>query len=200
MNQEYWKLRWVQYAKKITAAKGDALLGKASYMENIPKFHTFWGQHISYHTLNSVTMLKEFKEFAMKGNMLDMAVGIIIGAAFGTIIKSLVDDILMPLISTLTGAPDFSNVYSILADEAGAYTDGMSLAAFREAGGVALAYGPFINAVIAFLLVALALFFVVKGMNKMKKKEEAAPAAPPAPSAEETLLTEIRDLLKAQNS
>lgn len=144
-------------------------------------------------------MLKEFKDFAMKGNMLDMAVGIIIGAAFGTIIKSLVDDILMPLISTLTGAPDFTNLFVLLkapADTTGVAME--SLSAVREAGGVALAYGPFLNAVIAFLLVALALFFVVKGMNNMKKKEEAAPAAPPAPTKEETLLGEIRDLLKAQ--
>lgn len=144
-------------------------------------------------------MLKEFRDFAVKGNMVDMAVGIIIGAAFGTIIKSLVDDILMPLISSLTGAPDFSNVYSILSDEKGVFQDGMSLEAFREGGGVALAYGPFINAIIAFLLVAIALFFVVKGINAAKKKEEEAPAAPPAPSAEETLLGEIRDLLKSQN-
>lgn len=144
-------------------------------------------------------MLKEFREFAVKGNMVDMAVGIIIGAAFGTVVKSLVDDLLMPLVSSIFGAPDFSNLFVVLRapmDATG--VDMTSIAAIREAGGVALGYGMFINAFIAFLLVALALFFVVKAMNNMKKKEEAAPEEPPAPSAEETLLTEIRDLLKAQ--
>jgi len=143
-------------------------------------------------------MLKEFKEFAMKGNMLDMAVGIIIGAAFGTVISSLVADILTPLISGIFGVPDFKDMYAVLKEAATVPADA-SLSAFREAGGVAIAYGNFINQVIAFILVALALFFVVKGMNNMKKKEEAAPAAPPEPSAEEKLLAEIRDALKAQN-
>ncbi len=142
-------------------------------------------------------MLKEFKEFAMKGNMLDMAVGIIIGAAFGTVISSLVADILTPLISSIFGTPDFSNMYVVIK-EAASEPANAGLAAFREAGGVALAYGNFVNQIISFLLVALALFFVVKGMNNLKKKEEAAPAAPPAPSAEEVLLTEIRDAIKAQ--
>ncbi|MCB9080516.1 MAG: large conductance mechanosensitive channel protein MscL [Lewinellaceae bacterium] len=144
-------------------------------------------------------MLKEFKDFALKGNMLDMAIGIVIGAAFGTIISSLVADILMPILSTLTGSPDFSNLFIVLKEPA--TTDGVnmtSLAAVREAGGVALAYGTFMNALISFLIIALALFFVVKGMNSLKKKEAAAaPAPPPGPSAEE-LLAEIRDLLKKQ--
>lgn len=147
-------------------------------------------------------MLKEFKEFAVKGNMLDMAVGIIIGAAFGTVVKSLVDDIMMPLISSITGAPDFSNLFVVLkapAEAAGVNME--SIAAVREAGGVALGYGLFINALIAFLIVAIALFFVVKGMNKLKREEEAAPPpAPPEPSAEEKLLTEIRDLLQKQTA
>lgn len=144
-------------------------------------------------------MLKEFKEFAIKGNMLDMAVGIIIGAAFGTVVKSLVDDILMPIIATITGAPDFSNLFVVL--QAPAETAGVnmeSIEAVREAGGVALGYGLFINALIAFLLVAIALFFVVKGMNKLRREREEAPAPPPEPSVEEQLLTEIRDLLKQQ--
>ncbi len=142
-------------------------------------------------------MLREFKEFAMKGNMLDMAIGIVLGAAFGTVVKSLVDDVLMPLISALTGAPDFSNLFILL--KAPEVTEGVnmeSLQAIREAGGSALAYGQFINAIVAFLLVALALFFVVKAVNRLKREEEAAPAPPPEPPVEVQLLSEIRDLLK----
>ncbi|MDX1410389.1 MAG: large conductance mechanosensitive channel protein MscL, partial [Saprospiraceae bacterium] len=104
-------------------------------------------------------MLKEFKEFAMKGNMLDMAVGIVIGAAFGTVIKSLVDDILMPVIASVFGTPDFSNLFVVLRDPADATgVDMTSIAAVREAGGVALGWGLFINAIIAFILVALVLW------------------------------------------
>lgn len=126
-----------------------------------------------------------------------MAVGIVIGAAFGTVIKSLVDDVVMPIVSAVTGSPDFSNLFMIL--KAPEITEGVnmeSIVAVREAGGVALGYGLFINALIAFLLVALALFFVVKAMNKMKKTEEEAPSTPAAPPADIQLLTEIRDLLK----
>ena len=140
-------------------------------------------------------MLKEFKDFAMKGNMVDMAIGIVIGAAFGTIISSLVADLLMPIIASLTGTPDFTNLFTILTPPA--VTEGVnmtSLEEVRKAGGVALAYGNFINALISFILVALALFGVVKSMNKMKKAEEAA--APAAPPANEVLLAEIRDLLR----
>jgi large conductance mechanosensitive channel len=142
-------------------------------------------------------VLKEFKEFAIKGNVLDMAVGIIIGAAFGTIIKSLVDDILMPPIGMLLGGVDFSDLFVTLqqGSMAGPYA---TLAAAKEAGAVTMNYGLFINGVISFLIVAFAVFMVVKSFNKLKKKEEAAPAAPPEPSAEEKLLSEIRDLLKAQ--
>jgi large conductance mechanosensitive channel len=146
-------------------------------------------------------MLKEFKEFAVKGNMVDMAVGIIIGAAFGAVVKSMVDDILMPIVAAVFGTPDFSNLFIILRnppDVAG--MDLETVAAVREAGGVALAYGTFLNVIIAFLIVAFVLFLVVKAMNQLKRKEEAAPApaAPPEPSAEEKLLAEIRDLLKSQ--
>ncbi len=142
-------------------------------------------------------MLKEFKEFAAKGNMLDMAVGIVIGAAFATIITSLVNDIVMPPIGMALGGVDFAEFYMILqqGDPAGPYA---TLAAAKEAGAVTMNWGIFINSLISFLIVALALFFVIKGFNKMKAEEEAAPEAPPEPSAEETLLTEIRDLLKAQ--
>jgi large conductance mechanosensitive channel len=143
-------------------------------------------------------MLKEFKEFALKGNMLDMAVGIVIGAAFGTVIKSLVDDLLMPLIASIFGTPDFSNLFILLKepmDTAGVNMD--SIAAVREAGGIALGWGLFINALIAFILVALALYVVVRNMNKLNKKEEEAAPAPAGPTQEE-LLTEIRDALKSR--
>lgn len=139
-------------------------------------------------------MLKEFKEFALKGNMLDLAVGIIIGAAFGTVINSLVNDILMPLISGIIGTPDFSNLFVTLRNPTGAAFT--SVQAAREAGAAVLAYGLFLNAIIAFLIVSLALFVVVKGMNRLRRQEEAAPAPPAPPSAEVRLLGEIRDLLR----
>ena len=137
-------------------------------------------------------MIKEFKEFAVKGNMLDMAVGIVLGAAFGTVVKSLVDDVLMPVVSGIFGAPDFSNLFMVIGEHAG--ESFATVEAAREAGASVLAYGLFINAIIAFLLVALALFVVVKNMNRLKKEEEAAP--PPAPPRSEVLLEEIRDALK----
>jgi len=142
-------------------------------------------------------MLKEFKEFAAKGNMLDMAVGIVIGAAFATIITSLVNDIVMPPIGMALGGVDFAEFYAILqqGDPAGPYA---TLAAAKEAGAVTMNWGIFVNALISFIIVAFALFMVIKGFNKMKAEEEAAPEAPPEPSAEETLLTEIRDLMKAK--
>lgn len=139
-------------------------------------------------------MIKEFEEFAIKGNMMDMAVGIILGAAFGTVVKSLVDDILMPAVSGVFGTPDFSNLFTIIRNPTGEMFT--SIEAAREAGAAAIGWGLFINAAIAFLLVALALFIVVKNMNRLKKQEEAAP--PPAPPKQEVLLEEIRDLLKQQ--
>ena len=144
-------------------------------------------------------MIKEFKEFAMKGNMVDMAVGIIIGAAFGTVVKSMVDDIIMPVVSAVTGAPDFSNLFVLLRNPTGEVFT--SIEAAREAGAVALGYGLFINAFIAFAIVAFVLFLIVKAMNEAKRRQEAevveeAPAAEPEPSTEEKLLAEIRDLLK----
>ena len=137
-------------------------------------------------------MLKEFKEFAMKGSMLDMAIGFILGAAFGTVVKSLVDDILMPIVSSVFGTPDFTNLFTVLkepADTAGVNMN--SIEAVREAGGIALGYGLFINALIAFLILAFILFIIVRNINKLKKAEEEAPAGP----SQEDLLTEIRDLL-----
>jgi large conductance mechanosensitive channel len=136
-------------------------------------------------------MLKEFKEFAMKGNVMDMAIGIVIGAAFSPIIKSLVSDVIMPPIGLLMGGIDFSNL--MIALDGKTYD---SLAAAKEAGAATINYGSFINTVINFIIVAFAIFMLVKAMNAAKKKEEAKPAAPKAPPAEEVLLTEIRDLLK----
>lgn len=142
-------------------------------------------------------MLKEFKEFAIKGNMLDMAVGIIIGAAFGTVVGSFVNDIMMPLISSITGAPDFSNLFIVLKAPADAADVNMaSIQSVRDAGGVALGYGLFINACISLLIVAFALFMVIKSVNRLKRKEEPAPAPAPAGPTAEDLLAEIRDLLK----
>lgn len=139
-------------------------------------------------------ILKEFQDFAVKGNVVDMAVGIIIGGAFGTIVKSLVDDVLMPPIGLLLGGVDFSDLFVNLGE--GAYD---SLEAAKEAGAPVIAYGSFINNVISFLIVAWAVFMLVKAMNTLKKKEEAAPAEPPAPPKSEILLEEIRDALKARS-
>lgn len=138
-------------------------------------------------------MIKEFKEFALKGNMLDLAIGFILGAAFGTVIKSLVDDILMPVIASVFGTPDFTNLFVVLqepADTAGVNMS--SIEAVREAGGIALGYGLFLNALIAFLILAFILYLIVRNVNKLKKAEEEAPAGP----SQEDLLAEIRDLLK----
>lgn len=143
-------------------------------------------------------MLKEFREFALKGNMVDMAVGIIIGAAFATVVASLVDDIIMPVIAALFQTPDFSNLFVVLRNPTGA--EFTSIEAARDAGAVALGYGLFLNALIAFLLVAFVLFIVVKNMNRLMEKREAAAQTevPPQPTTEEVLLTEIRDLLRVR--
>jgi len=145
-------------------------------------------------------MLNEFKEFALKGNMLDMAVGIIIGAAFGTVVKSLVSDVIMPPIGLALGGVDFSNLF-MTVQEGAAGAPYETLAAAQEAGAVTINYGLFINEIISFLIVAFAVFMLVRSFNKLKREQEAAPEAPPAPpepSAEEKLLGEIRDLLKTQ--
>ncbi|MCK9612390.1 MAG: large-conductance mechanosensitive channel protein MscL [Bacteroidales bacterium] len=136
-------------------------------------------------------MVKEFKEFAVKGNMIDMAVGIIIGAAFGKIVSSLVNDIIMPPLGKLLGNVNFTDLY--YAMDGVAYE---SLAKAKEAGAPVFAYGNFIQTVIDFLIIAITIFMIIKGINRMKRKKEEAPAAPPAPTKEETLLTEIRDILK----
>ena len=127
---------------------------------------------------------EEFKAFAMRGNVLDMAVGVVIGGAFGKITTSLVNDIIMPLISMLTGGIDFSSWKWVLK------------AAQGDAAEVAVNFGNFIAVVLDFIIIALAIFCMLKAINKLHKKKEEAPAAPPEPSAEEKLLAEIRDLLK----
>ncbi len=138
-------------------------------------------------------MLREFKEFAMRGNVLDMAIGIIIGAAFGKIITSFVNDVLMPPIGLLLGQVDFSDLYLNLSG-----TEYASLAVAKEAGAATLNYGAFLNTVIDFVIVAFAIFLLIKQINRFAKKPEA-PAEPPPPPAEQVLLTEIRDLLKARS-
>lgn len=129
-------------------------------------------------------LIDEFKTFAMKGNMLDMAVGIIIGGAFGKIISSIVNDILMPPIGLLLGGVNFTDLKVVMK------------AATETVPAVTWNYGSFIQTLIDFLIIAFSVFLIIKAMNSAKKKEEAAPAPPPAPSKEETLLSEIRDLLK----
>jgi large conductance mechanosensitive channel len=132
-------------------------------------------------------MISEFKSFAMRGNVVDMAVGIIIGGAFGKIVSSFVADVIMPPIGVLIGGVDFSDL-------------GITIkAATADAAAVTLNYGAFLQTVFDFLIIAFAIFMAIKAMNSMRKKEEAAPAAPPKPSNEEVLLTEIRDLLKNRN-
>ncbi len=129
-------------------------------------------------------IVDEFKAFAMKGNMIDMAVGIIIGGAFGKIVSSIVNDILMPPLGLLLGGVNFTDLKLVMK------------AATETAPAVTWNYGSFIQALVDFLIIAFAIFMIIKGINSLKKKEEAAPAPPPAPTKEETLLSEIRDLLK----
>jgi len=138
-------------------------------------------------------MLKEFKDFVVRGNVLDMAVGIIIGAAFGKIVSSFVADVMMPPLGMLMGKVDFSNLFVNLSG--GAYP---SLAEAKKAGAATINYGLFINQIIDFTLVAAAVFCILKAVSSMKKKEAAKPPPPAPPTKEEQLLGEIRDLLKAR--
>ena len=133
-----------------------------------------------------MSMMSEFKSFAMRGNVIDMAVGIVIGGAFGKIVSSFVNDVLMPPIGMMMGGVDFSDLMITLKDAVG------------ETPAVVVKYGLFVNTVLDFIIVAFAIFMVIKGMNAMKKKEEVAPAEPPKPSNEEVLLAEIRDTLKSR--
>lgn len=136
-------------------------------------------------------MLKEFRDFAMKGNVVDLAVGVIIGAAFGAIVSSMVADIIMPVIGAITGGLDFSNYFTGLSKAVTA----TNLADAKKQGAV-LAWGNFLTLTLNFMIVAFVLFLVIRLMNRVKRKDEAKPAAPAKPSREEELLTEIRDLLK----
>ena len=131
-----------------------------------------------------MSMMSEFKSFAMRGNVIDMAVGIVIGGAFGKIVSSFVSDVLMPPIGIMMGGVDFGDLAVVLQEASG------------DVAAVTLNYGSFIQTVVDFVIIAFAIFMVIKAMNNMKKKEEEAPAAPPKPSAEVELLTEIRDSLK----
>ena len=140
-------------------------------------------------------MLKEFKEFAMRGNVIDLAVGIIIGAAFGKIVTSLVNDVIMPPIGLVMGNVDFSNLFVNL-DMSKAFA---SVAEAEAAGAPIIKYGIFINTVLDFVIVAFVIFLVIRGINRFRRKQEAAPSPPPPPPPPEVmLLTEIRDLLRAQ--
>lgn len=142
-------------------------------------------------------MLKEFKEFAFKGNVMDMAVGIIIGAAFGTVVSSLVNDVIMPPIGLLLGGVDFSQLHYVVQNgtPAGPYA---TIEAATAAGAVTINWGAFLNNVLSFLIVAWAVFLVIKSFNAVKRAEPPKPAAAPEPSVEERLLGEIRDLLKVR--
>ncbi|QCT98892.1 large-conductance mechanosensitive channel protein MscL [Stutzerimonas degradans] len=134
-----------------------------------------------------MSLISEFKAFAMRGNVIDMAVGIIIGAAFGKIVSSFVDGVVMPPLGLLIGGVDFSDLAIVLKEAVG------------ETPAVLLRYGAFIQTVVDFLIVAFAIFIAIKAMNSLRRKEAEAPSAPPAPTQEELLLTEIRDLLREQN-
>ncbi len=136
-------------------------------------------------------LIKEFKEFAVKGNAIDLAVGVIIGGAFGKIVDSLVGDIIMPLVGKFLGAVDFSQLFINLGS-----THYDTLAAAKQAGAPTLAYGNFLQVVVNFLIIALVIFLMVKALNSMKRAEEAAPAAPAAPPEDIVLLREIRDALR----
>lgn len=135
-----------------------------------------------------MSVLKELKNFMMRGNVVDMAVGVIVGGAFGKIVSSLVSDIIMPPIGYVLGGVDFSNLRIVIKEAAG------------DAAAVTINYGTFIQTILDFVIIATAIFFAIKGINALQHKKEEAPAAPPAPTKEETLLTEIRDLLKEQNN
>lgn len=141
-----------------------------------------------------MSFVKEFKQFAMKGNVVDLAVGVIIGAAFGKIVDSVVNDLIMPIVAAIIGKPDFSKIYWVLR---GTVPEGTSLEDARKINDtVIFAYGNFLTVLLNFILLAFIIFLMVKAINSMKAKEEARPAAPPAPSTTEKLLMEIRDNLK----
>ncbi|MHC2991518.1 large-conductance mechanosensitive channel [Pontibacter sp. HJ8] len=137
-------------------------------------------------------MLKEFKEFAMRGNVMDLAIGIIIGAAFSGLVNSVVNDLIMPLVGKAIGDMDFSNLYVALSADV---PEGLALEEARKLGAV-FAWGNFITVLLNFLILAFIIFMIIKGMNRLMRKKAAAPAVPPAPTKEEVLLTEMRDSLR----
>ncbi len=145
-----------------------------------------------------MSFVKEFKEFAVKGNVIDLAVGVIIGGAFGKIVTSMVNDLIMPPISLLIGDKGFTNFYLPLSEKVRAFLESNPTASLEDARkvGPVFAWGNFITEVINFFILAFIIFLMIKAINKMKRKEEAAPAAAPVQTKEEVLLTEIRDLLK----
>ena len=140
-------------------------------------------------------LFREFKEFVVKGNALELAVGVIIGGAFGAVVNSLVKDILMPPIGLLLGKVDFTNLYIPLNAAARALPAGTTLTEAQDSGAIVLAYGSFLTTVISFVIIAFGIFLVIKALNSLKKREAEVPTPPPAPTNEEVLLTEIRDLL-----
>lgn len=141
-----------------------------------------------------MSLVKEFREFAVKGNAMDLAVGVIIGAAFGKIIDSVVNDLLMPIIGAIVGKPDFSGLYLVLGSVPPGTED--TLAALRKAGVPVFAYGSFLTALVNFLLLAVVVFVMVRQMNRLKRKEAAAPVPTPATPEDIVLLREIRDSLR----
>jgi large conductance mechanosensitive channel len=141
-------------------------------------------------------MVKEFKEFAMKGNVVDLAVGVIIGGAFNTIVKSVIDDLIMPVVGKVLGNVDFSNMYVSLSDKIVQVNGQWPALADAKKLGPVFAYGNFITVLINFIILAFIIFLMVKAMNNMRKKEAAAPAPAPGPTPDQKLLMEIRDLLK----
>ena len=142
-------------------------------------------------------IVQEFKEFAVKGNAMDLAIGVIIGGAFGKIVTSVVDDLVMPIVGAIVGKPDFSSLYMVLADPSKKVVDGMTLENARKIDGASIfAYGNFLTVGINFLLLAMVVFMLVKGINKMKKEKVEEAAAPAEPTSTDLLLMEIRDALK----
>jgi large conductance mechanosensitive channel len=142
-----------------------------------------------------MSLIKEFKEFAMKGNVVDLAVGVVIGASFGKIVTSLVSDVIMPPIGKAMGNVNFTDLFVNLDSAKGPF---VSLKAAKDAGAAVIAYGSFINTVIDFAIVAFCIFMLVKGINRLRRKAPPAPVVPPEPTREEKILGEIRDLLKAR--
>ena len=146
-------------------------------------------------------LIAEFKTFIIKGNAIDLAVGLIIGAAFGLVVKSLVEDVMMPPVGALLGGVDFSSLHITLKNavpDGGTMLNGLTNHTGKDIPAVVISYGKFINAIIGLLIQGFCIFLIVKGINRLKRKEAVEPSTPPAPTPQETLLMEIRDLLAAK--